>query len=252
MRPRAFIGFQVKNFCPSNRTAFTRAELIATLAGLFLCLAVLVPSFANNGPRSEQVSCLSNLRQIGIAFQTWGNEHDDRRPWFVPTDVPRDQGGTRGHPLMNNAFIHFTALSNYISPTLLSDPGETGRNKRVARTWTASPEGGWWNANFRDNALSYILGVHTTVTEAANVLTADRNVFFNGYEGCALGFSPVLRLDLASWTYRGWTNGNHGASGNVLLNDGRVEHTSSQRLYFLLFRPNNDSSFGGHYLAPAQ
>ena len=233
----------------SDRSAFTRAELITLLAALFLCAAVLLPSLASTGTRSEQVSCLNNLRQIGIAFQAWGNEHDDRRPWFVQADVPRNEGGTRGHPLVNDVFIHFSALSNYMSPALLSDPGETVRNKRVAHDWSWSPAGGFMNGAFRNNALSYMLGVHTTISEAANILTADRNVYFNGVGGCSYGFNQVLSVDLFPAAYRGWTNGNHGAFGNVLLNDGRVEFTSSARLFNILYRAD-DFTGSEHFLAP--
>jgi hypothetical protein len=249
MRPYASIGLAGANSCHSNRSAFTRAELIATIGAIFLCALILFPSLASTGPRSEQVGCLNNLRQIGIAFQAWGNEHDDQRPWMVMANVAQNQGGTRGHPLMNNAWIHFTALSNYISPALLSDPGEIGRNKRVAQTWSFSASDGVFNGSFRDNALSYMLGVHTTVPELMNILTADRNVSFDGVSGCSYGFAQVLRLNYSPTSFRGWTNGNHGTFGNVLLNDGRVEFSSSLRLHAILRRVD-DGGFDEHFLAP--
>jgi hypothetical protein len=192
---------------------------------------------------------MNNLRQIGVAFQAWGNEHDDQRPWFVMTNIIQNEGGTRGHPLMNNAWIHFTALSNFMSPTLLSDPGEMGRNKRVAQTWSFSPSDGFFNGNFRDNALSYMLGVHAMVPELGNILTGDRNVSFDGVTGCAYGFTQVLNLTFPPAGFRGWTNGNHGTFGNVLLNDGRVEFTSSRRLYGILLKMD-DVGFSEHFLAP--
>jgi hypothetical protein len=249
MRPYAFIGLAGANIRHSNRSAFTRAELIATLGAIFICAVILLPSLASNGYRSEQVGCMNNLRQIGIAFQAWGNEHDDQRPWFVMTNIAQNQGGTREHPLMNNAWIHFTALSNFMSPTLLSDPGEMGRNKRVAQTWSFSPGDGFFNGNFRDNALSYMLGVHATVAESMGILTADRNVSFDGVSGCAYGFSQVLNLINSPSAFRGWTNGNHGTLGNVLLNDGRVEFTSSARLQAIL-GPVADVGAAEHFLVP--
>ena len=249
MRPHASIGLQGAKTVPSNRSAFTRAELLATLGAIFLGAVILLPSFANTGTRSEQLGCLNNLRQIGIAFQAWGNEHDDQRPWFVLSEVTGNQGGTGGHPLMNNAWFQFTALSNHISPALLMDPGEIGHNKRVARTWSSAPGDSFLNANFRDNALSYMLGPHATIADAANILAADRNVFNNGLGGCSYGFT-VFRVDRTTpSSFRGWTNGNHGSFGNVLLNDGRVEYTSSQRLHNILFGVNEGQA-SGHFLAP--
>jgi hypothetical protein len=248
MKPDAFTGVGGLKNCGCSRSAFTRAELIATLAALFICAAVLLPALAGSATRSEQLGCLNNLRQVGIAFQAWGNDHDDQRPWFVQADVPGNQGGTRGHPLVNDVFIHFSALSNYMSPTLLSDPGEVVRNKRVAQDWSWSPAGGFMNGAFRNNALSYMLGVHTTVGEPANILMADRNLLFSGVTGCSYGFNQVRGLDYMA-NFRGWTNGNHGTFGNVLLNDGRVEFTSSERLRVILRRADDFGSFE-HFLAP--
>ena len=249
MRPHASIGLEGASTGHSNRSAFTRTELIATLAAVFVCGLILLPSFASTGSRSEQLGCLNNLRQIGIAFQAWGNDHDDQRPWFVPADVTRNQGGTRGHPLMNNAWIHFTALSNYISPTVLSDPAEIGYNKRVAHTWSFSPSDGIFNGGFRDNALSYMMGVHTRASEPANILTADRNVQFNSAGTCSYIAGQVLSLEYRL-NFRGWTNGNHGEFGNVLLNDGRVEFTASERLRAILQHRDDDGGGIEHFLAP--
>src|SRR5687767_1453027 len=169
MTSSAFSGLANTEYPVSNSHGFTRAELLLSIAAFFLGTAVVLPLLANNGSRSEQVGCMNNLRQIGIAFQAWGNEHDDQRPWFVPADLAGNDGGTRSHPAMNTAWIHFTALSNYISPTLLSDPGEIGRNKRVARTWSFSSGDGFFNGGFRDNALSYMLGLHALVSEPTSV-----------------------------------------------------------------------------------
>jgi hypothetical protein len=242
MRPQASIGLESAKTCRSNRSAFTRAELIATLGAIFLCAAVLLPSFADTGLSAEQVSCLNNLRQIGVAFQAWGNDYGDRRPWMVFQE---------GNTLLGNAVSQFMALSNHMSPALLSDPGERVQSKRVAQNWSGSPSGGFLHLNFQDNALSYILGTHATVAEAGNILVADRNVFFNGFGSCIYGFTPAFNVDrVPPSSFRGWTNGNHGSFGNVLLNDGRVEYTSSQRLYNVLFRVN-DGSAPAHFLAPS-
>src|SRR4030095_2408618 len=98
---------------------------------------------------------------IGVAFQAWGNDHDDRRPWFVPMT----EGGSQMHPFRNNAFLHFTFLSNHISPTLLIDPAEPVRSKRTAFNWSSSPGGGFLNPGFANNSLSYMLGCHTRLPQ---------------------------------------------------------------------------------------
>jgi len=241
MRSHASIGLEDSDTHHSN--AFTRAELIATLGAIFLCAAVLLPSFADTGSRAEQVSCLSNLRQIGIAFQAWGTDHHDHRPWFVRVN----EGGTAGHIFQGNAYIHYTPLSNYVSPAVLVDPAEPGKGKRVAQNW-GTGEGGYLNPGFGNNALSYMLSVHTTITETHNILVGDRHVHFSGPQGCAYLPAGVVALG-GGFPFRGWTNGPHGFAGNLLMNDGRVEFANQQRFREVITHPDDSSTFD-HVLTP--
>jgi hypothetical protein len=243
MKPRRCFGGLRGQDC-YNR-AFTRFELLAIILALFAIASVCIPLLANNSFQSNQIACLNNLRQIGIAFQAWGNDHDDRRPWFVFTN----EGGSRLHPLRDNAFIHFSFLSNHLSsPAVLIDPGETSRNKRLATRWDFSSQGGFLNPGFQNNALSYMLGVHTTLGEANEILLADRHVHFDGFGGCSYGFAQVGNLGSGPY-FRGWTNGPHGVAGNLLLNDGRVEFASQTRLGAVLLVPD-DLPGNEHFLTP--
>ena len=71
---------------PSEK-AFTRLELVVVLAVLSLLAAVTWPALAVSAGRSERVTCINNLRQIGRAFQMWGNDHGGQRPWRVPVAI---------------------------------------------------------------------------------------------------------------------------------------------------------------------
>ncbi len=245
MKAGACTGFEKRMQSRFSSDAFTRIELAAVIGTFFALLLLVLPLLANNSLRSNQIGCLNNLRQIGIAFQAWGNDHDDLRPWFVPME----QGGTRLHPLRNNAFLHYTLFSNHISPTLLIDPAETARTKRMATNWTYSPAGGFLNASFANNALSYIVGCHTSLAETHDILSGDRNLQFGGISSCSYGFSQVFFLN-ASPSFRGWTNGPHGALGNLLFNDGRVEFTSSDRLRQVLISDSDGPNASSHFLSP--
>jgi hypothetical protein len=244
MRPVSRTGPGGSKNRDNSQCAFTRTELLALLTALFFFAVVLVPSFANTDSRSEQIRCLSNLRQIGIAFQAWGTEHNDYRPWFVPVN----QGGTSGHRLQNNAFIHYTPLSNYLSPGLLVDPAEPAGAKRVAENWSMG-QGGFLNPAFCDNALSYMFSAHTTVAETQNILVGDRHLAFDGSSGCSYVGAQVQNL-AGRERFRGWTNGAHGVAGNLLINDGHVEFASQGRLRQLVTYPLDDTSFFDHIVTP--
>src|SRR2546423_1347175 len=111
---------------------FSRLELVVVLATLFLLAAVALPGLANNRARSEQVSCLSNLRQIGHAFHLWANDHGDKNHWWTPIS----EGGTYlapgetapwpfGPSLRNNSYFQFAWISNELAtPQILVCPGD--------------------------------------------------------------------------------------------------------------------------------
>src|SRR6266550_2528509 len=100
----------------SSERAFSRLELLVVLATLLFLATAAFPLLANTRTRSEQVSCLGNLRQIGHAVHLWGNDHADRTPWFTPLAEggTRESGGS-GNPLRNNPYFQMGALSNELA-----------------------------------------------------------------------------------------------------------------------------------------
>jgi len=225
--------------------AFARLELIAISATFCMLVLLMLPSLASTSMRSNQASCLNNLRQIGIAFQAWGNDHSDNRPWFVFTN----EGGTHSHPARGNAYIHYSVLSNHLSPTLLIDPAETNPAKRMATTWNLSP-GGF--LSLKNSALSYMFSIHTWIPDATDILSSDRNVQFAGATVCSSGGgTPVQELGtgVSRSEFRGWTNGPHGIAGNVLINDGRVEYAGQTGLKAIIV-PQRDPPAGDHLVTP--
>jgi len=217
------MAFAKRSSTESHSRAFTRLELIVVSATFCMLALLALPLLGNTSMRSNQTSCLNNLRQIGIAFQAWGSDHSDNRPWFVLTN----EGGTYAHPARGNAYFHYTVLSNHLSPTVLIDPAETHPSKRTATTWNFSP-GGF--LSLKNNALSYMFSLHTQILGATDILSADRNVQFAYGSACPFGGGIPAQLFDAAYSFRGWTNGPHGIAGNMLLNDGHVEYANQPRL----------------------
>src|SRR5262245_33734498 len=95
----------------STEIAFTRVDLLIVIAVIVLLAAVVLPALANNRFRSDRVICANNLRQIGMAMQLWANDHNELPPY----DVPAAEGGTLGHALAPNAWLHFSWVSNELA-----------------------------------------------------------------------------------------------------------------------------------------
>ncbi len=70
-----------------KRHGFTLIELLIVIGIIALLAAVLFPVFAKARARARQTVCLSNLRQLGLAFSAYSQDYDDQYPNGAdPTD----------------------------------------------------------------------------------------------------------------------------------------------------------------------
>ncbi len=60
--------------------AFTLIELLVVIAIIAIVASLLLPALARAKERTRRVACLSNLRQIDLAFRMYLSEHRDRFP----------------------------------------------------------------------------------------------------------------------------------------------------------------------------
>jgi len=63
------------------RRAFTLIELLVVVAIIAVLVAMLLPALARAREQARTVSCGSNLRQIGVGFHQYANDHQGQ---FVP------------------------------------------------------------------------------------------------------------------------------------------------------------------------
>jgi prepilin-type N-terminal cleavage/methylation domain-containing protein len=63
-----------------NRRGFTLIELLVVIAIIAILAAILFPVFAQAREKARQTSCLSNLKQIGLAFKMYVQDYDERWP----------------------------------------------------------------------------------------------------------------------------------------------------------------------------
>jgi hypothetical protein len=206
--------------------AFTRPELCVILGVLTLLAFVVLPALANNQSRSARVICANNLRQIGVAQQLWGNDHDDLPPLMVPVS----QGGTRQHSLAPNAWLHFAWLSNELgSAQTIFCPSDTGI---PARDFSANPNGGYLHPNFLNRATSYFTSYSGFNSDPQwAVINGDRNITIDGGAACSLLNSASSISSQPSGGAGGhWKTGLHDLEGNIQFRDGRVAMLSNPDL----------------------
>lgn len=143
-----------------NRPRVGKLCLLAGLTALGLSLAMAVVGVHElpvkaDWPKPQPITCVNNLKQIGLAFITWALDHQDRFPFNQNTNG----GGTleltaRGSDgFDSSAALHFQVMSNELStPRILLCPRD--RTTKPARDFS----------NLRAENVTYRMRSGTNVT----------------------------------------------------------------------------------------
>ncbi len=63
-----------------NQRGFTLIELLVVIAIIAILAAIMFPVFARAKAKALQTTCLSNVRQLALAFQMYASDHDETMP----------------------------------------------------------------------------------------------------------------------------------------------------------------------------
>ncbi len=72
----------------ARQKAFTLIELLVVIGTIALLMAIMLPALNRARAQTRTVVCLSNLRQLGLAFACYANDYDDyAMPLFEQPDT---------------------------------------------------------------------------------------------------------------------------------------------------------------------
>jgi len=71
-------SFVSHHLSTSNPVGFTLIELLVVIAVISLLMALLVPVLRSAREQAQRAVCLSNLRQLTLAWVTYAEEHDSK------------------------------------------------------------------------------------------------------------------------------------------------------------------------------
>jgi len=66
-----------------TRRAFTLIELLVVIAIIAILAAILFPVFARAREQARKTTCLSNLKEIGLASLMYVQDYDEQFPWLM-------------------------------------------------------------------------------------------------------------------------------------------------------------------------
>ena len=70
----------MRNRLARSRSGFTLIELLVVIAIIAILAAILFPVFAQAREKARQTSCLSNTKQLGLAFTQYAQDYDEHLP----------------------------------------------------------------------------------------------------------------------------------------------------------------------------
>ena len=172
------------------------------LAGL------LLPALIRPKPTSgNRINCVSNLKQVGLAFRMWSNDNGEKFPWEVSTN----KGGTSELISSGDAFPHFLAISNEANtPKIFVCATDMPSRTRAVN----------WDQFVGDTNVSYFVGLGANEVYPQSILIGDRNLSTSSKALSGL----VLVISNAPLQ---WAAGLHAPVGNVGLADGSAAQMSA-------------------------
>jgi prepilin-type processing-associated H-X9-DG protein len=191
---------------PPNRMesrAFTLLEVVVVMGTVAIFFLLILPAMMPPPTQVARINCVMHLKEVGVAFRVWADDHQGRFPMASDTNNP-DQ----------NELCHFfQVLSNDLkSPRILVCPADRKR--------TAAADFG---ADFNNSHIGYFIGLDAERDRPGAFLCGDRNL--------TNGVSPQNgRLELTTNQPVGWTLEIHRGRGNILLADGSVQQLGTVSL----------------------
>lgn len=91
----------------SQRRAFTLIELLVVIAIIAILAAILFPVFSRARAKAQAASCLSNVKQLGLAFLMYATDYDE-------TFVPRANWKSLLQPYIKSFEINRCPSRNYL------------------------------------------------------------------------------------------------------------------------------------------
>lgn len=247
----------MKNIAKPSK-AFTLIELLVVIAIIAILAALLLPALHKAQQAARRAQCITNMKQIGLAFKVWEGDHGDKYPTQVSTakwgamenivNWVSPSTHAAGYGVTNV----FCVMSNELStPKVCYCPSDQSMNTAAGTVATVATN---WSG-FGPGNLSYFVDADSSDKYPKMILIGDRNIgnTINGVSGTSAmanyGVLPADSMDMQNNAYSyctagsvlganatktlpwAWTDPDlHKDSGNLGMADGSAKQSSLKGL----------------------
>jgi prepilin-type N-terminal cleavage/methylation domain-containing protein/prepilin-type processing-associated H-X9-DG protein len=228
-----------------RQRGFTLIELLVVIAIIAILAAILFPVFAKAREKAKQASCLSNLKQLSLAFLMYCGDYDDV--------FPKD---TDWNTALDNNYCIWDMINPYIKNGQLWNCPSGGYGVTVS---PVPPGGGagWWSTDVPEcgYGMNWGFGQNWNNTKLTQVRYPSETFLLAdsmGLDLCAYGgrWERLAYAGICGWevggggctdmaAYRVDDNTRHSGGENVAYVDGHVKWQSANSILAAMNEPNN-------------